>query len=311
MIVTIIYNEFNIDSVMATIALKRLISDKYKTENNDEFVIFSMVSTQRDLLPNQMAVGQNHVYIVGVELSKQAQQIIKETNCGCTCYSYNESQSVIKEIGQIKPIDDGIDLETSKNNSVFSLVMSDARFESQLMFMSKDIQTKLFEIGYIAYKHWNYKRLGKNEMIKLFSVFDTLQNSAKSTVTFIDFEIPDTTIDSDKLFKSKVMESTKIKLVRGLVERNLTSHQFGDSRKSKVLPTVNVPREFLHDAVRIIGLCHEKFIVYEDVKTERFWYIKSNKQSLSQEIAKMIPHSDAWFDGKLLCLRSELPSFHK
>ncbi len=96
MIVTIIYNEFNIDSVMATIALKRLISDKYKTENNDEFVIFSMVSTQRDLLPNQMAVGQNHVYIVGVELSKQAQQIIKETNCGCTCYSYNIIKVLVK-----------------------------------------------------------------------------------------------------------------------------------------------------------------------------------------------------------------------
>jgi hypothetical protein len=74
---------------------------------------------------------------------------------------------------------------------------------------------------------------------------------------------------------------------------------------------LNIGQEFAHDAIRVVGMAHKEVVIYEDIKNQRYWKVLAENQAKATKIADLIPHKDSWFDGKLLCLQSDLPSFHK
>lgn len=308
--VCIVFNPFNIDSMIGALCVNLMVEEMYP----EETVSITFLECFRNIVNfDDSHETFDETYVVGVSLAGQDLKKLTRTSNAIRVFSYNgaEIYDFLQQNAQQTPVKDSRNVEDTLNNSMASIVIADEWFADvrHIVTSHRDLMT-VVEAGY---KYWNLIPMSGTELVNLFTNLPLITDylySDSPTPAALTLNVRYECI-SQKVFARMVMRNSLLTTVRGIVNRNMEEQLFGDSRKSKYLPTLNIGQEFAHDAIRLVGMAHKEVVTYEDIKNQRYWKVLAENQAEAIKIADLIPHKDSWFDGKLLCLQSDLPSFHK
>jgi hypothetical protein len=99
----------------------------------------------------------------------------------------------------------------------------------------------------------------------------------------------------------------RITVVRNIIKKALAGHVYGKQNNSYVVQTINCSEEYLYDIVRLVSYAYESVIVYNDFKHYRQWWVYAKNPELMEKIANTIPFHEKHYDGKMIYLISDMP----
>lgn len=287
---TILFNEFNPDSVFATHILRHAIL-AYDGEAKIKLIAHNAYSVL-DLKESEKT------FAVGVHLDRLT--IVQICSCGhLYIFNYGEPIDVASaneiSVTHVHPFKDGSNVEDVHDKSLSKLVMS----ADVLGSLHNDIKVKYIEIADAVFKYTNFIRMSEVELETYYNYRDAIYESVTKP------------FEALTPLNLKIKQHPVLKATKKIVERTLCKQLYGDNHKNKFVPTINIIQEYMYEGGRQIQYAHESFVMYEDNTNKRLWVIYSKNPKTAIEISSMIPHDLKWNNNNFIFLIGNQPSLTK
>jgi hypothetical protein len=287
---TILFNEFNPDSVLATHILGHAIL-AYDGEAEIKLIAHNVYS----VLDSKES---EKTFAVGVHLDRPT--IAQICSCGhLYIFNYGEPIDVASaneiSVTHVHPFKDGSNVEDVHDKSLSKLVMS----ADVLGSLHNGIKVKYIEIADAVFKYTNFIRMSEAELETYYNYRDAIYESVTKP------------FEALTPLNLKIKQHPVLKAAKKIVERTLCKQLYGDNHKNKYVPTINIIQEYMYEGGRQIQYAHESFVMYEDSNNKRLWIIYSRNPKTTVEISDMIPHDLKWNDNNFIFLIGDQPSLTK